>query len=156
MDESGKTSPEPSLGLDRAALEKAVLLEQIRVLYETHAIVFVNLVNASLAAYVLRDLLPVRMIVGWIGLVCIVVLARAIDCRRYLRAPQQAEFAAAWGWRFAAGATATGCLWGLTAAGILITSNPAYHAFIAFVIGGERGRAGAGDSAFLPGLIGFS
>jgi diguanylate cyclase (GGDEF)-like protein/PAS domain S-box-containing protein len=156
MDESGKTSPEPSLGLDRAALEKAVLLEQIRVLYETHAIVFVNLVNASLAAYVLRDLLPVRMFVGWIGLFCIVVLARVIDCRRYLRAPQQAEFAAAWGWRFAAGATATGCLWGLTAAGILITPNPAYHAFIAFVIGGMMAGAVAGDSAFLPALIGFS
>jgi hypothetical protein len=153
--ESGKISPEPSLGLDRTALDKAVLLEQIRVLYQTHAIVFVNLANASLTAYLLRDLLPVRLFVGWIGLFCIVVLARFLDCRRYLRAPQLAEFAAAWGWRYAVGATATGCLWGLTAAGIFITPNPAYHAFIAFVVGGMMAGAVAGDSAFLPALIGF-
>jgi diguanylate cyclase (GGDEF)-like protein/PAS domain S-box-containing protein len=131
-------------------------LEQIRVLYQTHTIVFVNLVNASLTAYLLRDLLPVGMFVGWIGLFCIVVLARFLDCRRYLRAPQQAELAEGWGWRYAAGATATGCLWGLTAAGILITPDPAYHAFIAFVVGGMMAGAVAGDSAFLPALIGFS
>ena len=154
--ESGKTPPEPSVGLDQTALDKAVLLEQIRVLYQTHTIVFVNLVNASLTAYLLRDLLPVGMFVGWIGLFCIVVLARFLDCRRYLRAPQQAELAESWGWRYAAGATATGCLWGLTAAGILITPDPAYHAFIAFVVGGMMAGAVAGDSAFLPALIGFS
>jgi hypothetical protein len=118
--------------------------------------VFVNLVNASLTAYLLRDLLPVGMFVGWIGLFCIVVLARFLDCKRYLRAPQQAELAEGWGWRYAAGATATGCLWGLTAAGILITPDPAYHAFIAFVVGGMMAGAVAGDSAFLPALIGFS
>ncbi len=54
--ESGKTSPEPSLGLDQTTLDEAVLLEQIRVLYQTHAIVFVNLGNASLTAYLRRDL----------------------------------------------------------------------------------------------------
>ena len=154
--ESGKPSPEPSVGLDQTALDKAVLLEQIRVLYQTHTIVFVNLVNASLTAYLLRDLLPVGMFVGWIGLFCIVVLARFLDCRRYLRAPRQADLVERWGWRYAAGATATGCLWGLTAAGILITPDPAYHAFIAFVVGGMMAGAVAGDSAFLPALIGFS
>ncbi len=153
--ERGKTWPEPSLGLDQTAMDKAVLLEQVRVLYQTHAIVFVNLVNASLTAYLLRDLLPVRLFAGWIGLFCIVVLARFLDSRRYLRAPQLAEFAAAWGWRYAAGAAATGCLWGLTAAGIFITPNPADHAFIAFVVGGMMAGAVAGDSAFLPALIGF-
>jgi len=142
--ESGKPSPEPSVGLDQTALDKAVLLEQIRVLYQTHTIVLANLVNASLTAYLLRDLLPVGMFVGWIGLFCIVVLARFLDCRRYLREPQKAELAERWGWRYAAGATATGCLWGLTAAGILITPDPAYHAFIAFVVGGMMAGAVAG------------
>ena len=154
--ENGKTSSQPSLGLDWTAPEKAVLLEQIRVLYRTPAVVFVNLLNASLTAYVLRDLLPVRMFVGWVGLFCIVVLARFLDCRRYMRAPQQAEFAAAWGWRFAVGATATGCLWGLTGSAILMTPDPAYHAFIAYVIAGMMAGAVAHDSAYLPAMIGFS
>ena len=154
--ENGKTSSQPSLGLDWTAPKNAVLLEQIRVLYRTPAVVFVNLLNASLTAYVLRDLLPVRMFVGWVGLFCIVVLARFLDCRRYMRAPQQAEFAAAWGWRFAVGATATGCLWGLTGSAILMTPDPAYHAFIAYIIAGMMAGAVAHDSAYLPAMIGFS
>jgi diguanylate cyclase (GGDEF)-like protein/PAS domain S-box-containing protein len=154
--DSGKTSLELFLSLEQTGLEKAVLMEQINVLYEMHAIVFVNLVNALLTAYLLRNLLPVGVFVGWIGLFSILVLARFLDGRRYLRTPRQAELAAAWGWRFAAGATVTGCLWGLTAAVILITPNPAFHAFIAFVIGGMMAGAVAGESAFLPALIGFS
>ncbi|MGO9674245.1 MAG: hypothetical protein ACLPSF_08795 [Methylocella sp.] len=67
---SGRTSPEPSLDLDETTLENAVLQEQIRVLYETHAIVFAHIVNATLTAYVLRDLLPVRILVGWVWLGC--------------------------------------------------------------------------------------
>jgi diguanylate cyclase (GGDEF)-like protein/PAS domain S-box-containing protein len=154
--ESGTTSPKPSLRLDRTALEKAVLLEQIRVLYRTPALELVNLVNASLVAFVLRDLFPVSLFVGWIGLFCIVIPARFLDRWHFLRAPQQAELAASWGWRFAVGATLTGCLWGLTGSVILMTPDPAYHAFIAFVIGGMMAGAVAGDSAFLPALIGFS
>jgi diguanylate cyclase (GGDEF)-like protein len=36
-----------------------------------------------------------------------------------------------------------------------MTPDPAYHAFIAFVVGGMMAGAVAGDSAFLPALIGF-
>ena len=153
--ENGKTSSQPSLGLDWTAPKNAVLLEQIRVLYRTPAVVFVILLNASLTAYVLHDLLPVRMFVGWVGQFCIVVLARFLDCRRYMRAPQQAEFAAAWGWRFAVGATATCCLWGLTGSAILMTPDPAYHAFIAYIVAGMMAGAVAHDLAYLPAMIGF-
>ena len=162
MDKSGDaaenwtTSPELSLGLDAIELESAVLLQQILVLYESHWFLLFNVTNAALTAFVLRDLLPVRMFVGWVGLFCIVILARLLNHKRYLRRPPQMQTAANWGWRYAAGATATGCLWGLTAAGILITPNPGDHAFIAFVVGGMMAGAVAGDFAFLPALIGFA
>ena len=122
----------------------------------SHWFLLFNVTNAALTAFVLRDLLPVRMFVGWVGLFCIVILARLLNHKRYLRRPPQMRTAANWGWRYAAGATATGCLWGLTAAGILITPNPGDHAFIAFVVGGMMAGAVAGDSAFLPALIGFA
>ena len=162
MDKSGDaaenrtTSPELPLGLGGAELESAVLSQQILVLYESHWISFFNVTNAALTAFVLRDLLPVRMFIGWVGLFCVVILARFLNHKRYLRRPPQMEMAAIWGWRYAAGTTATGCLWGLTAAGILITPNPADHAFIAFVVSGMMAGAVAGDSAFLPALIGFA
>ena len=154
--ENGTTSPEASLGLGGAELESAVLSQQILVLYESHWISFFNVANAVLTAFVLRDLLPVRMFIGWVGLFCVVILARFLNNKRYLRRPPQMEMAAIWGWRYAAGTTATGCLWGLTAAGIFITPNPADHAFIAFVVSGMMAGAVAGDFAFLPALIGFA
>lgn len=147
-------SPFPA-ALNQLALDQAVRQEQIRMLYHSHAIMFVNIINACLAAYLLRSLLPVWIFAAWIGLFCIVILARFFDCQRYLRAPPRAELAATWGWRFAAGAAATGCLWGLMAAGIFLTPEPAVHAFIAFTIGGMMAGAVAGDSAFLPALFGF-
>lgn len=61
---------------------------------------------------------------------------RVWDVRRYRREPGPDERASRWAKRFAAGATATGCVWGLTASVILLTPDPAYHAFIAFVLGG--------------------
>jgi PAS domain-containing protein len=154
--ENRTTLPEASIGLGRAELENAVLSQQILVLYESHWISFFNVANAALTAFVLRDLLPTRMFIGWIALFCIVILARSLNHTRYLRKAPQMEMAAIWGWRYAAGTTATGCLWGLTAAGILITPNPADHTFIAFVVSGMMAGAVAGDSAFLPALIGFA
>ena len=85
MDKSGDaaenwtTSPELSLGLDATELESAVLLQQILVLYESHWFLLFNVTNAALTAFVLRDLLPVRMFVGWVGLFCIVILARLLN-----------------------------------------------------------------------------
>ena len=125
-------------------------------LYESRWISFFNTANAALTAFVLRDLLPARMFIGWVGLFCVVILARFLNNKRYLRRPPQMEMPAIWGWRYAAGTTATGCLWGLTAAGIFITPNPADHAFIAFVVSGMMAGAVAGDFAFLPALIGFA
>jgi len=153
--ENRTPSPELPLGLGGAELESAVLSQQILVLYESHWILFFNVTNAALTAFVLRDLLPARMFIGWVGLFFVVILARLLNHKRYLRRPPQ-EMAAVWGWRYAAGATATGCLWGLTAAGILITPDAADHAFIAFVVSGMMAGAVAGDSAFLPALIGFA
>ena len=162
MDKSGDaaenrtTSPELPLGRGGAELESAILSQQILVLYELHWISLFNITNASLTAFVLRDLLPARMFIGWVGLFCVVILARFLNYKSYLRRPPQMEMAAIWGWRYAAGTTATGCLWGLTAAGILITPDAADHAFIAFVVSGMMAGAVAGDSAFLPALIGFA
>ena len=162
MDKSGDaaenrtTSPELPLGRGGAELESAILSQQILVLYESHWISLFNITNASLTAFVLRDLLPARMFIGWVGLFCVVILARFLNYKSYLRRPPQMEMAAIWGWRYAAGTTATGCLWGLTAAGILITPDAADHAFIAFVVSGMMAGAVAGDSAFLPALIGFA
>ena len=64
--------------------------------------------------------------------------------------PQPNDTARRWALRFTAGATATGCLWGLSASILLLTDDPSYHVFIAFVLGGMIAGSVTIDAAFLP------
>src|SRR5208283_245427 len=80
---------------------------------------------------------------------------RLYDFWCYRREPQPAETATSWALRFTVGTAATGCLWGLIGSVLLLTSDPAYLAFIAFVIGGLTAGAAVSNSAYLPAMIGF-
>lgn len=155
MVESGKASSELPLDFDRDRLEKAVLLQRVRWLYQTPPFETVNLLNAILVAVVLRGLFPVTHYVIWIGLFFIVILLRLLNRHRFSRSAQDEKTAAIWGWRFAAGAAVTGSLWGAAAAAILAARAPVESTLIAFVAGGMSAGAVAGDAAFLPALFGF-
>ena len=161
MDESlpAANSKNPTKGRPRAvdpvALESAVLHEQVRILYESPAVLLVNLIIASLVAYLLRDFYPGWLIVAWVGLI-VVISARLYDFWCYRREPQPAETAASWALRFTVGTAATGCLWGLIGSVLLLTSDPAHLAFIAFVVGGLTAGAAVSNSAYLPAMIGFT
>jgi len=153
---SGKVAVDRARSLHPAAPEKEVLCEQVRVLYQTPAILAINVANALVVAFVLRTIYPFWIVAAWFGLFCIIVPARVFIWLRYLRERRPIETATAWGRRFALGAFATGCLWGLAGSVILLTPNPAYHVFIAFVLGGMVAGAVLSDAAHLPALIGFA
>jgi diguanylate cyclase (GGDEF)-like protein/PAS domain S-box-containing protein len=142
-------------GVDPVALEAAVLREQVRILDQAPAILPANLINAAITAYILRNFYPAWLILAWLALFVIVISARLYDSWRYRREPQSNETASNWARRFAIGTTLTGCLWGLSGSVVLLTPDPTYHAFIAFVLGGMTAGAVARDSAHLPATIGF-
>jgi diguanylate cyclase (GGDEF)-like protein len=144
-----------SAALEPAVLEATVLREQVRIIYQAPAILSLNLVNAMLTALILRPIYPFWAIAAWLGLFSIVIPARLLDWRLYRRAAQSTEAAMAWGRRFTFGAAATGCLWGLLGSAILLTPDPAYHAFVAFVLGGMVAGAVLSHAAYLPALVGF-
>jgi hypothetical protein len=110
---------------------------------------------AVLVAFSLRGFYPGWLGVAWTGLI-VVISARLYDLLRYQRSSQPAEAAAIWAWRFTAGAIATGCLWGLIASVLLLASDPAHLAFIAFVVGGLTAGAAVNNSTYLPAMIGFT
>jgi diguanylate cyclase (GGDEF)-like protein/PAS domain S-box-containing protein len=141
--------------IDPAALQSAVLREQVRILYESPAVVVVNLLIAVLLAYLLRKFYPGWLVVAWAGLL-VVVSTRLYDFWRYRRNPQPAETAASWAMRFTVGATATGCLGGLIGSVMLLTSDSTNLAFIAFVVGGLTAFAAVGYSSYPPAMIGFT
>jgi diguanylate cyclase (GGDEF)-like protein len=141
--------------LDPDALGTAVRCEQIRILYQSPAILAINAVNALLVAFILQSIYSFWIVAAWILLFFIVIPLRILDCRLYHRKPQSAETAGRWGQRFVVGAAVTGCLWGLAGSAILLTPDRAYQAFTAFVLGGMVAGAILTDSAYLPALIAF-
>ena len=117
-------------------------------------VLLVSLTIAVLIAFSLRGFYPGWLGVAWAGLI-VVISARLYDFWRYRRTPQPAEAAASWALRFTVGATATGCLWGLIGSVLLLASDPAHLAFIAFVVGGLTAGAAVSNSAYLPAMLGF-
>jgi diguanylate cyclase (GGDEF)-like protein len=143
-------------GVDPVAFETAVLCEQVRILYQSPAVMPFNLINAVVVAHILRDFYPDWLVVAWVGSFVVVVSARLWNSWRYSRKPQPAETAPSWALHFTIGATATGCLWGLIGSVLLLTADPTYHAFVAFVVGGMTAGAVLSNSAYLPATIGFA
>ena len=143
-------------GSGEARFEEKVLSEQVRTLYSNHRVIYFNVVNATLVAFLVHSFCPTWAVVLWLTLMTTAAALRVWDVRRYRREPGPDERASRWAKRFAAGATATGCVWGLTASVILLTPDPAYHAFIAFVLGGMIAGSITGTSAYLPAVFGFA
>ncbi|PNG25035.1 putative bifunctional diguanylate cyclase/phosphodiesterase [Methylocella silvestris] len=146
---------EQSRAADPVALEMEALREQVRILYQTPAILAINAVAALLCAFILRPIFPVWILAVWVGLFCLVILAQIFSRWRYKHELQSVESTEGWGRRFAFGAAATGCLWALAGSVILLTPDPAYHAFIALMLAGVMAGALVGNSAYLPALVAF-
>jgi diguanylate cyclase (GGDEF)-like protein/PAS domain S-box-containing protein len=146
---------EQAHAVDPEALESAMLRDQVHILYKSPAILLVNLIITIVAAYLLRDFYQVWLVVAWVGLF-VVLSARLYDSWCYWRKPQPAETAPSWALHFTVGATATGCLWGLIGSVLLLTSDPAHLAFIAFVVGGLTAGAAVINSPSPPAMMGFT
>jgi PAS domain S-box-containing protein len=126
----------PGEGVDIAVLDGAVEAEQTRLLLNNPIDVPANLINAGLVGVVVWPLYPAWVLALWLGLFCIVSLARALLRHRYASASGAEKTSPNWARLFTLNAFVAGCLWGLSASVILETSDPIYYNFIVFVLGG--------------------
>src|SRR5208282_1190692 len=140
---------------DLAEFNAAVQQEKTRLLYRTRVPMLVNLIIASIVAFVLRGTQPAWVILLWVALFYTVIALRLLNRRMYQREFRTAETAEAWARRFALGACATGVLWGLAGLAVLVVPNLYYVLFVAFVIGGMTAGTIAVSSVYLPALFAF-
>lgn len=126
----------PGPGADSGAPGDTVEAEQIRLLLHNPVDVPINLVNAALVGVVVWPLYPAWVLAMWLGMMCVVSLARAVLRRRYADSAGDARKSPQWARIFTANAFVAGCLWGLAASVILATPDPVYYDFIVFVLGG--------------------
>jgi signal transduction histidine kinase/DNA-binding response OmpR family regulator len=157
MSQTTLASPPESHRLDLPALEQAMRIEQERVLYSSPIGMLFNPVVASIVGVVLWNACPHGIILLWLSLFCVVVAARFVDLRHYLRERSVNNAAKHWLERYAFGSAATGAVWGGFAASIdLTTADPTYHVFITFVLGGMMAGAIFQHGAYLPAFYTYA
>ena len=143
--------------LDKGGIEEAVRAEQLRILCGSSAALWFNPIVASIVAVEFRHVYPVWALLLWLALFCVVVGARALNEISTLKDQQTGRPAHRRLWRHVLGCAVTGSLWGgFAALVILTTSNPTYHVFVTFVIGGMTAGAVLTQAAYLPGFYAFA
>jgi diguanylate cyclase (GGDEF)-like protein/PAS domain S-box-containing protein len=137
------------------ALAAGIPAQQMRLLSETPLVTILNLVNSTITALVLSPLYPRWVTALWLASFYLVIPLRLRHQRRFRERPLGGAEARRWVRQLSFGAGVTGCLWGAIAASVLISGDPVYHVFVAFVLGGMAAGAVLADAAYLPALFAF-
>jgi signal transduction histidine kinase len=120
-----------------------------------------TVVNAFVLAFILRDVIPLRVLISWVAAMMLLSLLRYILLLKYRRSSVEADEAHRWARWFLITLGLSGALWGSAGIFLFPIASIAHQAFIAFVLAGMvAGTVGAFSSmtmafpAFsLPALI---
>ena len=145
----------PYRGRNVAAPDGAVEAEQTRLLLQNPVDVPANLINAGLVGVIVWPLYPAWVVALWLGLFCIVSLARAWMRHRYASARGNEATSSSWARAFTVNAFVAGCLWGVAASVILMTPDPIYYIFIVFVVGGTMAGGVVCIAANMQAMLAF-
>ena len=135
-----------------ANVQPHVYVEQVRLIYQHHALIIGNIINSLLVVAVLWQRFPHWALQLWFGLFLIVIPIRLLIARLQASDHWPAWRAATWS---VVGSAVTGCLWGILALAIVAEPDVAYRVFIVFVLGGMTAGAVLLDAAFLPAFFAF-
>jgi hypothetical protein len=139
------------LRLDKGGIEEAVRAERFRILCGSSTGLWFNPIVACIVAAQFRHVFPAWALLVWLVIFCVVIAARVLNQTRALQQQQSGSPPKRLLWRQVLGCIVTGGLWGAFAAlVILTTSDPAYHVFITFIIGGMTAGAVLQQAAYLP------
>ncbi len=130
--------------------------EQLSLLTRNRADQYAGIITTLITVFMLHALYPTWILAVWAGLSCLVILRRAHlarSCNASLLTPQSVRV---WSRAITACATASGLLWGITGATILLYPTPNVIFFIIFMTGGMTGISATSDAAHRPAMLGFA
>lgn len=140
---------------DGEKLNAAVFVEQIGMLVRMRIDLAINLINANIAFAMLGRFFPNWLAMAWLGTFWLVILARHIARHLYQIGPPDADRTRRWAPIFVLNACATGCLWGMVGATVLLTPSPDYQIFVVLALDGMMAGGVVTNSAYLPALVAF-
>ena len=117
---------------------KSYLAGRIRLIYQdAPATIAINLTNAAVLSFVLRDELPPGILLAWFAFIAAVMLTRLFFYFRYRSTAVDTEAdAKRWLFRLTVLTTLTGVGWGVGCLVVLSAAPPLHRVFTAFVLGG--------------------
>ncbi|HXH72851.1 MAG TPA: sensor domain-containing diguanylate cyclase [Mariprofundaceae bacterium] len=123
---------------ERAALHEA----QVRLLYANlPTSIIVNMLLALLLAGIQRPAIATGTLIGWLAVLGVVQLARAVQLVAWKRRAPDARDASHWLLHFRASAIATGVTWGTGAILLSPPDDMSRQVYVAFVLAGLTGGA---------------
>src|SRR6185312_12696234 len=130
------------------------LAEQVRLLYAGAFAIPANLLNAAIIAAALWHSYPHRALLAWVALTAVVVLLRMALRQLYRRAAAQGGLdPRRWARRYAAGAFASGVLWGSLCGALPSYGSPLDFLFVALVAAAMSAGAMTSLSAYYPAYL---
>lgn len=128
----------------------------VELLYrQSRAILIANLIIPWPVAYVLREAVPDRLLLIWIGAIYALTGARLLLSHRYFRRGDDAAGPGAWARRFTIFSVLSSLLWGAIGWIGFVPAEPHLIAFVCIVLTGMSGGALPALSAYPPAYAGL-
>lgn len=102
---------------------------------------WVSITNAAILAYVLREVVPLAMLAGWLGVIVAVYSVRLGLMVAYRRARPEPAAARAWGRRLILSITAAGLCWGALGSVLFPVAGDVHQILVSFTIAGMSAGA---------------
>jgi two-component system, sensor histidine kinase and response regulator len=136
---------QPHPEMQDSAIDSKVQLTLLQLLYDQLPKgLAATAVNAALLAYITSGVIKGPAPKVWLGAMLVVCIFRAMSLVNFRRYGQFSKDYSRWSSAFAAGAIATGGLWGLSGVVLFSTESYQHQAFIGFILAGmAAGAAGS-------------
>jgi PAS domain S-box-containing protein len=152
------TTPPEQLGKNSTSQEHPQLYaEQVRLLYSNALIgLIATLINSGALVFILRNIVPHRVLSGWLVCILLVSIARFVQFMRFRRVSPDSSDVGRWGTWFIVGLALSGILWGSTSVFFFPVESIIHQAFLAFVLGGMAIGAAGAFSVVMPAFIAYA
>ncbi len=134
---------------------REILAEQVRLLYAGTFVIPANFLNAAIVGAALWRSYPRDLLLAWLAASGIVVALRLFLRRRYRLAAAGTHEPLLWARRYAAGAVASGVLWGALCGALPFFGRPLDFLFVTLVAAAMSAAAMTSLAAYYPAFLGY-
>lgn len=132
-------------------------VEQVRLLYRNALVgLIATLINAPALVFIMRSIVPNRVMSTWLVCILLVSIARFVQFLRFRRVSPDSSDVGRWGTWFIIGLALSGILWGSAGVFLFPAESIIHQAFLAFVLGGMAIGAAGAFSVVMPAFMAYA